>query len=103
MHLVTEARQPDLQILCDQSWTQPGWNQRHPHGPVFMTTDGRAYTFDPHCVTCAACHAFRLSRAGVQVVAGDRDATCAWDCQRDAGHSGPCSRHPLGTGPEEQL
>lgn len=60
IHLVSYASQPDLQIDCDQSWTTPAGSEfaktdeeRKPG--IFLTSDGRRYTFNETKVTCEAC------------------------------------------------
>ena len=59
VHYCAWAQQPDIQIFCDGTYTQPGWGPQHKEeeeGP--WTTDekpSRLYAFEKGQVTCPAC------------------------------------------------
>lgn len=56
VHLVEYASQPDLLILCDQTWTTPAWGDPMTSAPsVYRADDGRLYAFDRALVTCDRC------------------------------------------------
>jgi hypothetical protein len=50
--------QPDIQLLCDQSWTTPSYDASNetPIIPnVYKAANERYYSFEKHNVTCEAC------------------------------------------------
>ena len=57
VHAVKYASQPDIQILCDDSWSTPGWGtlDTGAETKIYKLDDGRHYTFDEQKVTCKAC------------------------------------------------
>lgn len=59
VHLIGWAQQPDLERVCDYSFTQPKWGtdaDRSTTDPrIHVDDDDKLYTFDPKKVTCEHC------------------------------------------------
>ncbi len=56
VHVCLWSGQPDLLIACDHSWATPKWDEAKTAAPdVFLTDDGRLYTFEEALTTCPAC------------------------------------------------
>ena len=58
VHLCNYSSQPDIQIWCDDSWSEPAWNATSgltDNPKVYESDDGRLYTFDLGETTCAKC------------------------------------------------
>lgn len=57
VHYVAWGQQPDIQVFCDEAWTQPGWGQTRDEDGPWRTdeTPPRLYTFEKGEVTCSAC------------------------------------------------
>jgi hypothetical protein len=59
VHRIGWASQPDLQFICDESWSTPKWGspdeQKTDVPGVHVADDDRLYTFDPKKVTCPLC------------------------------------------------
>jgi hypothetical protein len=56
IHCIKFASQPDLQILCDESWTTPAWSK--PESTIegtYLADSGKLYTFRDGLVTCPDC------------------------------------------------
>lgn len=57
---ISWAGQPDLQFLCDNSWSTPCWGGKaHRSGKdgkeVYLADNKRYYTFDKETTTCPKC------------------------------------------------
>lgn len=69
VHLSDWSQQPDIHILCDDSWVTPGWGrptliQRAlERREIYRADDERYYTFDDAKVTCKACLEAMASKA----------------------------------------
>jgi hypothetical protein len=68
VHLCDWSGQPDIHLLCNDTWTQPAWtlpacgedyDDSKPPKRVYPAESGAWYTFDEDCVTCPACLASR--------------------------------------------
>ena len=59
VHCCCYSSHSSLQILCDQSWTEPMWGTDEDKytgiDGVYLADDSRLYTFDEHLVTCKDC------------------------------------------------
>lgn len=61
VHYSDWSGQPDVHILCDDSWTTPSWGritliQRSlERREIYRADDERFYTFERAKVTCKAC------------------------------------------------
>lgn len=61
VHLSDYSSQPDIHILCDNTWTTPAWGPESTlqkslaKRDIFLGDDDRYYTFDPEHVTCKQC------------------------------------------------
>jgi hypothetical protein len=56
VHFSDWSQQPDVRVLCDQTYSRPAWGQ--PWGlaaGVFALEDSRLYTFEQGAVTCPQC------------------------------------------------
>ncbi len=58
VHLCDWSSQPDIHIVCDDSWTTPAWDEPRVRLPadVYVSDDRRLYTFEERLVTCPACN-----------------------------------------------
>jgi len=56
IHDICWGAQGDLQVSCDKSFGEAGWNQpRKLPKNVYIMEDKRLYTFDDNLVTCPEC------------------------------------------------
>lgn len=61
VHFSDWSSQPDVHILCDDSWVTPAWGrstliQRSlERREIYRADDERFYTFEREKVTCKAC------------------------------------------------
>jgi hypothetical protein len=59
IHLANYLAQPNIQFMCDKSWSVPKQNQPALHKlykDIFLAENGYTYTFTESVVNCDACN-----------------------------------------------
>jgi hypothetical protein len=58
IHLCDYASQPDIHLVCTNTWTIPKWcpDPNAPDTGVYESDEGLLYTFEKSLVSCPECY-----------------------------------------------